>query len=94
MTSVPEQSGSTPSRGKRDCRLGHVVSDVRDKTIKVRYEFRVKHRKYGKYIQRHTMLHAHDAHNEARVGDLVEVTAARRISKTKAWRRARIVRKA
>ena len=80
------------ARGKRDCRTGTVVSDKGAKTIKVRFDYMVKHPKYGKYYRRSTTLHAHDATDEAKVGDLVEVMACRRISKTKSWRLLRILR--
>lgn len=81
------------SRGKRACRTGTVASDRRDKTIKVRYDYMVKHPMYGKYYKRSTTLHVHDEKNEAEVGDVVEVTACRRMSKTKFWRLLRIVRR-
>lgn len=75
-------------------RVGTVVSDVRNKTIRVRYDFSVKHAKYGKILRRRTMLHAHDEGNEAKKGDLVEVAACRRLSKTKCWRLIRVLRRA
>ena len=93
MMNVTSETGvrTTRVRGKRDRRVGAVVSDKGDKTIKIRYDFSVKHPKYGKYYRRTTTLHAHDEKNEARIGDLVEVIACRRISKTKCWRLSRIV---
>jgi small subunit ribosomal protein S17 len=81
-------------RGKRDTRVGTVVSDKGDKSIRVRFDFTVKHPKYGKYCRRSTSLHAHDEKNEARAGDVVEVASCRRVSKTKFWRLTRIVRSA
>jgi len=83
---------TTAARGKRDNRLGTVVSDKGDKTITVRFDFMVKHPKYGKYFRRSTNLRTHDEKNEAKVGDFVEVTACRRISKTKCWRLTRVIR--
>lgn len=74
--------------------MGTVVSDKGQQTIRVRFDYTVKHPKYGKYYKRSTMLHAHDQANEAALGDIVEVTACRRISKTKSWRLLRIVRTA
>jgi small subunit ribosomal protein S17 len=75
-------------------RLGVVVSDKGDKTIRVRYDFMVKHDKYGKFFRRSSKLAAHDEKNEAHVGDLVELMACRPISKTKTWRLVRVVRPA
>jgi len=94
MSKVPGDNGKVTARGKRDRRVGTVVSDKGDKTIRVRYEFTVKHRKYGKFMTRSTTLHSHDEGNEAKIGDLVEVTACRRLSKTKCWRLSRIIRSA
>ena len=91
MTEVVGQTNSTLRRGTRDRRVGTVVSRSGDKTIKVRYEYTVKHRKYGKYIRRSTMLHTHDEQNVARQGDVVEVAGCRRLSKTKCWRLTRVL---
>lgn len=83
---------TTAKRNAREVRMGKVVSDKGDKTIKIRYEYMVKHPKYGKYYKRRTTLHSHDEKNEAKTGDLVEVVACRRMSKTKFWRLTRIIR--
>ncbi len=85
-------NAKSSKRGKRECRVGTVVSDKGAKTIKVRYDFTVKHRMYGKYHKRSTTLHTHDENNEAKVGDVVEVMSCRRISKMKCWRLRQIVR--
>ena len=80
-------------RGRIVRRVGIVVSDKRDKTIAVRYQYSVKHPKYGKFIRRRTTLHTDDPKNEAEVGDKVEVAACRRLSKQKCWRLVRIIEK-
>jgi len=72
---------------------GVVVSNSGDKSIKVAMDFKVKHPKYGKYIKRRTKLGVHDQHNEAAIGDIVEVAECRPYSKTKSWRLVRIVEK-
>ena len=66
-------------------KVGVVTSDARDKTRKVAISFSTKHPKYGKYIRRRTVLHVHDAQNESKVGDRVEVAECRPLSKTKSW---------
>ncbi len=78
-------------RKHRRTLIGVVESDVRDKTIKIRIDRLVKMAKYGKYLQRRTRLHAHDEKDEARVGDRVEITECRPISRTKNWRLVRII---
>lgn len=94
MANVMSSTETGKERGLRDRRLGTVVSDGRDKTIKVRFDYRVKHPKYGKYMRRATTMHAHDEKNEAKMGDIVEVVGCRRISKTKCWRLTHVVRAA
>ncbi len=64
---------------------GRVVSDKMDKSIVVLIERKVKHPMYGKYVTRSTRIHAHDAENSCREGDLVAIVECRPISKTKAW---------
>jgi small subunit ribosomal protein S17 len=73
---------------------GVVASDKGDKTIKVVVAYQTRHAKYGKYLKRRTVLHAHDAANEAREGDTVELAECRPLSKTKHHRLLRIVQKA
>ena len=65
-----------------------------DKSIKVSIDYKIKHPKYGKYVRRRTTFGVHDEHNKANVGDVVEVTECRPISKTKSWRLVGILEKA
>lgn len=74
-------------------RIGVVESDARDKTIKVAIRYQVRHRKYGKYIRRKTVLHVHDEENVSKVGDTVEIAECRPISKTKSWVLTRVMDK-
>ena len=80
-----------PQRSSRAAKSGFVISDGRDKTITVKVEYVVRHAKYGKYLRRRTVLHVHDQKNEAVIGDLVEISECRPISKTKRWRLLRVV---
>jgi small subunit ribosomal protein S17 len=73
---------------------GIVKSDKMDKTISVVVERLVRHPRYGKYVRRRSTFKAHDSHNEAKAGDLVEIEESRPLSKTKCWRLLRIVRRA
>jgi small subunit ribosomal protein S17 len=73
---------------------GVVISHSGDKSIKVAIDFKVKHPKYGKYIKRRTKLGVHDEHNQAGLGDVVEVAECRPYSKTKSWRLVSVVEKA
>lgn len=74
--------------------VGRVVSDKMQKTVTVLVERRVKHELYGKIITRSAKYHAHDGEELAGAGDLVEIEECRPISKTKAWRVAKVLEKA
>jgi small subunit ribosomal protein S17 len=74
--------------------LGVVASDKGHKAIKVVVNYQMRHEKYGKYLKRRTVLHAHDEKNEAKEGDTVELTECRPLSKTKHHRLLRVVQKA
>ena len=64
---------------------GRVTSNKMNQTITVMIERRVKHPVYGKIIRRSTKVHAHDAENTSRIGDLVTIEECRPLSKTKSW---------
>lgn len=69
-----------------------VTSDKMTKTRRVEVERLVPHPKYGKFLKRRTVCHAHDEDNVSHVGDIVEIMETRPLSKTKRWRVVRIVR--
>jgi small subunit ribosomal protein S17 len=73
---------------------GTVVSDKMNKTVTVLVERKVKHPLYGKIIRLSKKYHAHDENNEFKLGDVVVIEECRPISRTKAWRVARLVEKA
>ncbi len=74
--------------------VGKVVSDKRSKTVTVLVERRVMHELYGKIVARSSKYHAHDEKGEYKMGDVVEITESRPISKTKSWVVTRLVEKA
>ena len=65
--------------------IGKVVSDKMDKTASVLVERRMKHPMYGKVVRRTKKYLVHDANNQARIGDTVEIQEGRPISKNKSW---------
>lgn len=81
-------------RGTRRVEVGVVTRDKMNKTRRVEIPRLVKHPRYGKYIKRRTICYVHDEKNESRMGDTVEIMEARPMSKLKAWRLLRIVKKA
>lgn len=74
--------------------IGKVVSDKRAKTITVLVERRVKHPLYDKIVIKSSKYHAHDENGEYKLGDIVEITESRPLSKTKNWVATRLVQKA
>ncbi len=73
--------------------VGRVVSDKMNKTVTVLVERRVKHPVIGKYITRSKKFHAHSEANEFKLGDTVEIVETAPVSKTKAWKVARLITK-
>ena len=81
-----------PARPRRKTEIGVVTSDKMNKTRRVELERLVPHPKYGKFLRRRTVCHAHDETNQSHVGDTVEIMETRPLSKLKRWRIVRIVR--
>jgi small subunit ribosomal protein S17 len=74
--------------------VGRVVSDKRAKTVTVLVERRTMHELYGKIVGKSSKYHAHDEKGEYKLGDTVEITESRPISKTKSWVVTKLVKKA
>lgn len=80
-------------RNNRKVYRGRVISDKMDKTVTVAVETMKKHPLYGKRVKYTKKFKAHDAKNEAREGDLVEIMETRPLSKTKRFRLVSVVEK-
>jgi small subunit ribosomal protein S17 len=89
-----QQQTNTAERSLLRTIRGVVASDKGNKTIKVVVEYQTRHPKYGKYLKRRTVLHAHDETNDAKEGDTVEIAECRPLSKTKHHRLLRVVERA
>jgi small subunit ribosomal protein S17 len=50
--------------------------------------------KHGKIVGKSSKYHAHDEKGEYKMGDMIEITESRPISKTKNWVATRLVQKA
>ena len=74
--------------------IGKVVSDKRSKTVTVLVERSVKHPLYNKIVVKSSKYHAHDEKGEYKMGDIIEITESRPLSKTKNWVATRLVEKA
>jgi small subunit ribosomal protein S17 len=79
---------------QRRFKIGRVASNRMAKTIVVVTEIRTPHAAYGKIQRTSRRFKAHDAHNEAGVGDLVRIAESRPLSATKRWRLVEVLEKA
>lgn len=62
---------------------GTVVSDKMKDTVVVLVERYEKHPKFNKYVKKNKKFKAHDAGNQKKVGDKVEIVETKPISKDK-----------
>lgn|SRR5687767_11341700 len=86
-----QQDAAQSERGRRRTQVGRVTSAKMAETIVVEVDRLVRHPRYDKYVRRSTKLYAHNANNEAKAGDTVEIMATRPLSKLKRWRLIRII---
>ena len=88
---MADATTQAPARSMLRTRTGTVAQSAANKTIRVTVAFQTKHPKYGKFMNRRTVLQAHDEQNEAKIGDTVEIAECRPLSKTKHHRLLRVV---
>jgi small subunit ribosomal protein S17 len=81
------------TRANRSQKVGTVASDKMTKTVIVRVDRLVRHRKYRRYVRRTSKFMAHDELG-ATVGDKVRIVETRPMSARKRWRVIEIVQKA
>tara|TARA_B110000046_G_scaffold37929_1_gene41475 strand:+ start:6309 stop:6566 length:258 start_codon:yes stop_codon:yes gene_type:complete len=81
-------------RNLRKERIGIVTSNKMEKSIVVTVSRKMKHAKYGKFINVSKKFVAHDEKNESGIGDTVRIMETRPISKLKCWRMVEVVEKA
>ena len=94
---TPQQNAADQKgaqRAQRKVMRGTVISNKMQKTVVVQVDRKVRHPLYEKFVSRRTRLYAHDENGEAKVGDVVDVTHTRPLSKMKCWRLVRIVQRA
>lgn len=73
---------------------GTVVSDKMDKTLVIEVVRRFKHPLIGKIIKKSKKYKVHDDKNEAKIGDFVEASECKPLSKTKHMVLKSIIKKA
>lgn len=92
MSTVTETN--TTGRGRRQEKIGVVVSSKMDKTVVVEVEKTITHRLYHRYQKRTSKFYAHDEQNVCTVGDRVRLVATRPLSKLKRWSVSEVLKKA
>jgi small subunit ribosomal protein S17 len=92
-TAAAETPQGDTSRANRSQKVGTVASDKMTKTVVVRVDRLVRHRKYRRYVRRTSKFMAHDELG-ATVGDKVRIVETRPLSARKRWRVVEIVQKA
>jgi small subunit ribosomal protein S17 len=92
MSTVTE--ANTTDRGRRQEKIGIVVSNKMDKTVVVEVEKTITHRLYHRYQKRTSKFYAHDEKNVCTVGDRVRLVATRPLSKLKRWSVSEVLKKA
>lgn len=85
---------SAIERNKRKNFIGTVGSRSGDKSVKVVISYKIPHPRYGKVINRKTVVHAHDENNESKAGDKVLIMETRPLSKLKRWRVVKVLESA
>ena len=91
--SAPADKATGSRRGNRVQKVGTVSSDKMQKTVVVRVDRLVLHRKYRRYVRRTSKFMAHDELG-ATTGDRVRIVETRPLSTRKRWRVVEIVQKA
>lgn len=77
---------------KRQTLVGEVVSDSMEKTVVVQVTRKIPHPVYRKFVKRFKKHLAHVESVKPKVGDIVQISAMRPMSKRKRWRVSEIIR--
>jgi small subunit ribosomal protein S17 len=86
------QQITAPPKGRRQQKVGRVVSNKMDKTIVVVVESLKKHRIYKRTYKQTKRFQVHDEKNVCQIGDTVRIEECRPLSKMKHWRLIEIVK--
>lgn len=82
------------SRNQRKTLTGTVTSLSGNKSVKVTYDYKIRHPLYEKEVKRQTVVHAHDEKSECALGDRVRIVECRPLSKLKRFRVVEVLDKA
>jgi small subunit ribosomal protein S17 len=80
--------------GRKNEKVGAVVSNKMAKTIVVEVTRRVPHPLYKRIVSKRKRFYAHDEQGAAQVGDVVRIVECRPLSRLKRWQLKAVIRKA
>lgn len=81
-------------QGRRNTKVGEVISTGMTKTIVVEVTRQKQHPLYVRVVKKTKKFYAHDEQQTARVGDVVRIEETRPLSKLKRWRLTEVIRRA
>lgn len=84
-------TGAADQRGRRRSLIGLVRSNKMQKTVVVEVVTLKRDPVYGKYLRNRTRYKAHAAETKYQIGDKVEITEHRPLSREKRWIVTRLV---
>ncbi|HWE00032.1 MAG TPA: 30S ribosomal protein S17 [Bryobacteraceae bacterium] len=87
------QTAEAAAGGRKNEKVGEVVSTKMHKTIVVQVSRRVPHPLYKRIITKHKKFYAHDEEQTARMGDVVRIIESRPLSKLKRWTLGQVIRR-
>lgn len=80
-------------QGRRQTKIGRVVSNKMQKTVVVAVDYLKPHTLYRKIIRKTNKFHAHDEDEQCQPGDMVRIEETRPMSRTKRWRVVEILKR-
>jgi len=96
MADVQQQEATTTPapQGRKNEKIGEVVSTKMTKTIVVVVTRRVPHPMYKRIVTKKKKFYAHDEEESAKTGDIVRIVEHKPMSKLKRWILGEVVRRA
>ena len=88
---APSPTAAVRSHGFRRKMIGRITSSKSDKTVTVEVTRNALDPVYKKYVRMRERYKAHDANNQYKVGDRVEIQEHRPISRDKRWLVTRLI---
>jgi small subunit ribosomal protein S17 len=82
------------TRNRKTTKVGIVVSNSGAKTVVVKVENLVMDALYHRFVQRARTFMVHDESDACKVGDKVQITECRPLSRRKRWRVSRVMERA